>query len=117
MREETRRRLERALWIDRAKKAGIGLAVLAVVGLLVLYEDYDSHVDSVRVPGTVVSVGPLNVNSTKLVENGLSVDVDLDASGRRVNVMALRTTEPHVGDHIQITEHRHRTGRITYSWK
>ena len=34
MREETRRKLERALWRERAKKAGIGLAVVAAIGLL-----------------------------------------------------------------------------------
>jgi hypothetical protein len=38
-------------------------------------------------------------------------------SGRRVNVLVLKTTDPHVGDHVQITEHRHHTGRVTYSWK
>lgn len=116
MREETRRKLERALWWERAQKAGIGLAVLAVIGLFFLYEDYDAHVDNVRVAGTVVSVGPLNVNSTKMVESGLSVDVAL-ASGRRVTVLALKTSDPHVGDHVEITEHRHHTGRTTYSWK
>jgi F420-0:gamma-glutamyl ligase-like protein len=116
MRAETRRKLERALWLDRAKKAGIGVAVLAVVGLLFLYEDYDAHIDIVRVPATVVSVEPLNTNSTKMVENGLSVDVKLD-SGKRVNVLVLKTSHPHIGDHVQIAEHRHHTGRITYSWR
>jgi hypothetical protein len=29
----------------------------------------------------------------------------------------LKTSNPHVGDHVQITEHRHRTGRMNYSWK
>jgi hypothetical protein len=43
--------------------------------------------------------------------------VALDSGGRRVSVMALKTTDPHVGDHVEITEHRHHTGRITYSWK
>ena len=116
MRAETRRKLERALWLDRAKKAGIGVAVLAAAGLLFLFEEYDAHIDNVRVAATVVSVGPLNANSTKLVENGLSVDVKLDG-GKHVNVFALKTTDPHVGDHVQITEHRHHTGRVTYSWK
>lgn len=116
MREETRRKLERALWRDRAKKAGMGVAALAAIGALFVYKDYDSHVDDERVPGTVVSVGPINANSTKMVENGLSVDVKLD-TGRQVSVYVLRKSEPHVGDHVQITEHRHRTGRTTYSWK
>jgi hypothetical protein len=116
MREETRRKLERALWLDRAKKAGIGLAALAAIGLLFVYEDLDSHIENVRVPGTVLTIGPINTTSTKMVENGLSVDVGLD-SGKRVNVLVLKTTDPHVGDHVQITEHRHKTGRLTYSWK
>lgn len=116
MREETRRKLERQLWLERAKKVGIGVVVLALAGGLFIYKDYDSHIDNLRVPGTVVAVGPLNANSTKMVENGLSVDVKLD-TGRKVNVYVLRKTEPHIGDHVQITAHHHQTGRTTYSWK
>ena len=116
MRAETKRKLERALWLQRAKKIGIGLGVLAVIGLFFAYEDYDAHVDNVRVPGTVVSIGPLNTTNTQAIENGLSVDVALE-NGHRVNVMVLKSTDPHVGDHVQITEHRHRSGRMTYSWK
>jgi len=116
MREETRRKLERALWRQRAKQIGIGVGVLAVIGLFFLYEDYDAHVENVRVPGTVVSIGPLNTTNTQAIENGLSVDVALE-NGHRVNVMVLKSTNPHVGDHVQITEHRHRTGRVQYSWK
>ena len=116
MRVETKRKLERALWRQRGKKIGIGLGVLALIGLFFAYEDYDAHVDNVRVPGTVVSIGPLNTTNTQAIENGLSVDVALE-NGHRVNVMVLKTSNPHVGDHVQITEHRHRTGRVQYSWK
>lgn len=116
MREETRRRLERALWRERTKKIGIGVAVLAVVGALTVFKDFDSRMENIRVPGTVLSVEPLNTTSTKLVESGLSVGVALD-NGRRVTVMAYKKTDPHVGDHVEVTEHRHSTGRITYTWK
>jgi hypothetical protein len=116
MRVETKRKLERALWRERAKKIGIGLGVLAVIGLLFAYEDYDAHVDNVRVPATVVSIGPLNTTNTQAIENGLSVDVALE-NGHRVNVMVLRKSDPHIGEKVQITEHRHRSGRLTYSWK
>jgi hypothetical protein len=116
MRDETRRKLERALWRERAKKAGIGLALVAIAGIGFIFEDLDAHVEDVGVPGTVTAVGPLNTNSTKMVETGLSVDVTLD-SGPHVSVMALKTTNPHVGDHVRITEHRHGSGRVTYSWK
>lgn len=116
MREETRKKLERVLWRQRLKQIGIGAAAFAVIGAYFVFEDLDARTEKVRVPGTVVAVGPLNTNSTKLVENGLSVDVALD-SGRRVTVLVLKKTDPHVGDHVQITEHRHRTGRLTYTWK
>ena len=116
MREETRRKLDRALWRERFKKMGMGAAALVLIGAYFVYEDYDLHIDNVRVPATVTAVGPLNIKSTKMIEEGLSVDVAL-ASGRHVNVMALKTTDPHVGDKVEITEHRHHTGRVTYSWK
>jgi hypothetical protein len=58
----------------------------------------------------------LNGSSTKAIEDGLAVDVKLE-DGRVVHVMALKTTDPHIGDHIEIAEHIHGTGRITFSWK
>jgi hypothetical protein len=116
MREETRKRLERTLWLERAKKVGIGVAILAAVGLFFIYEDYDAQVEKIRVPGTIVSVGPLNTTNTQAIENGLSVDVALK-NGRRVTVWVLKTRNPHVGDQVEITEHRHSTGRVNYSWK
>lgn len=117
MREETRRKLERALWRERLKKIGIGVVALAAIAAYFVYEDFDGRIDNVQVPATVMAVGPLNIKNTQMVEQGLSVEVALDNGGRLVSVMALKTNEPHVGDHIQITEHRHRTGRVTYSWK
>jgi hypothetical protein len=117
MREETRRKLERALWLERLKKIGIGAVALVAIGAYFVYEDYDARIDNVRVPATVMAVGPLNIKNTQLVEEGLSVEVALDNGGRRVSVMAMKKTDPHVGDHIEITEHRHHTGRVTYSWK
>lgn len=116
MREETRRKLERALWRERLKQVAIGVAVAILIGAYFVYEDFDARIDNVRVPATVTAVGPLNIKSTKMVEEGLSVEVALN-NGRKVAVMALKTTDPHVGDKVEITEHHHHTGRVTYSWK
>ncbi len=92
------------------------MAVLALIGLFFVYEDYDAHIEKIRVPATVVSVGPLNTTNTQAIENGLSVDVALQ-NGHRVTVWVLKTSHPQVGEHVEITEHRHHTGRVTYSWK
>ena len=116
MREETKRRLERALWLRRAKWAGVGAAVVAAFALLFMVEGMDATVARTPVHGVVTKVGPLNGTSFKAAAQGLSVDVRLD-SGHMVTVMALRTTNPHVGDDVNISEHRHGTGRVTYSWK
>ena len=62
MREETRRKLERADLAragqeDRHRPWRRGL-----IGAFFVYEDYDARVDNVRVPATVVSIGPLNID-------------------------------------------------------
>lgn len=116
MREETRRKLDRVIRIQRLKRIGIGAAALIAIGAYFVYEDLDARIADVRVPATVASVAPLNVKSTRMIEEGLTIDAQL-ADGRHVNVIALKSSAPHVGDHVDITEHHHGTGRITYSWK
>ena len=116
MREETRRRLERMLWLRRLKWAAAGTVGLTVLALFFLLPDLDTHVQNRRIPGVISNVGPLNGTSTKATAEGLAVDIKLD-DGRMAHVMTLKTTEPHVGDHVEITEHRHGTGRVTFTWK
>lgn len=116
MREETRRRLERQLWWQRAKWAAAGVGVLTFVAGGMWTTGLDATVETHQVPGVVAAVGPLVAKSTKAIEEGLSVDVKLD-DGRLVHVMAYKKTDPHIGDHVQVAEHRHGTGRVTYSWK
>lgn len=116
MREETKRRLERQLWIDRAKWAAAGLVVLAVMAVGLWATGLDATVETRHVPGVVSAVGPLVGGSARANEEGLSVDVSLQ-DGRKVHVLALKKTDPHVGDRVEIAEHVHGTGRVTYSWR
>lgn len=116
MRDETRQRLERQLWLDRMKWVGAGLCVLALVGAGMWFTGLDASVETRHVPGIVQSVSPLNGTSTKAIEEGLAVDVKLD-DGRLAHVMVLKNTNPHVGDHVEVAEHIHGTGRVTFSWK
>lgn len=116
MRDETRRRLERRLWLDRLKWMAAGFGIMAcVVGGLWL-TGLDATVEAHRVAGVVESVGPLVGTTTQAIEDGLAVDVKLD-DGRLVHVMARKTTDPHVGDHVEVVEHVHGTGRVTFTWK
>lgn len=116
MREETRKRLERTLLLQRLKWAGAGVGVLAFMAAGFWYTGLDASVETRHVPGIVASIGPLNGTSTQGVEEGLAVDVKLD-DGRLAHVMVLKKSEPHVGDHVEVAEHIHGTGRVTFSWK
>ncbi len=113
MREETRRKLDRVLRLQRLKWAGAGLAIVAVIiglfGLTVL----DDMVQDRRVPGRVEHVG---VPISKSAAQAIAVDVSLD-DGRHAQVLAFKEHEPKIGDHIDITEHRHATGRVTFTWR
>ncbi|MCC7251191.1 hypothetical protein [Hyphomicrobium sp.] len=116
MRDETRRRLEQQLWWQRAKLAAAGVGVLACIAGGLWATGLDATVETRHVPGVVTAVGPVVGGSTRAIEEGLAVDVKLD-DGRMVHVLALKKTDPHVGDHVQVAEHVHGTGRVTYSWK
>jgi len=116
MREETRRKLERQLWMQRLKWIGGGLAAALVMGAGFWFTGLDASVETKHVPGIVQHVGPVNGTNTSSIENGLSVDVQLD-DGRMAHVTVLREHEPHVGEHVEIAEHIHGTGRTTFSWK
>ena len=114
MREETRKRLDRTLLIEKLKKVGIGLTIIAGIGLAFGYENLDMKVENVEVAGTITGIDPLV--SKQNSADGETVHVKLD-SGQLVNVLALKSRQLHTGDHIQVTEHRHATGRVTHSLK
>ncbi len=116
MREETKRRLERQLMWQRMKWAAAGLGVVGLMAGGFWATGLDASIETHREPGVVAAVGPLFAKSTKAIEEGLAVDVKLD-KGPVVHVTTLKTTDPHIGDHVEVAEHVHGTGRITYSWK
>lgn len=116
MREETRKKLERTLWMRRVRWTGAGLCAVLALGSLFVFESLDASVENRSVHGVVARVAPLNGMTAKAIAQGLSVDVKLD-DGRLVNVMALKTSRPAEGQDIQIAEHRHGTGGVSYSWK
>ena len=113
MREETKRRLERAIWMQRAKYVGVLAAIAVAMAAAFAWISADAAVENVRVPATVLDVAPL---ATKSTQAGLMVHVTL-ADGAVKSVIVNQLTDPHPGDHVEITEHRHSTGRRTYSWK
>lgn len=116
MREETRRRLERQLMWQRAKWAAAGVSVMALMAGGFWATGLDAKIETRHAAGVVEAVGPLFAKSTKAIEEGLAVDVKLD-KGPLVHIMALKATDPHVGDRVEIAEHVHGSGRVTYSWK
>lgn len=112
MREETRKRLERALWLDRAKKLGIALAIVAAIGAAFGYETLDMSVSNTDVQGTVTDIEPLV--SKQNSADGENVIVRLDG-GPLVRVLAYKSRNIKIGDKIQVVEHHHATGRVTHT--
>lgn len=113
MREDTKRRLDRAIWQTRMRAVGLGAAALLVMVAVFWWIDADATDEKVRVGGTISSVG---LSASKNVQGGLLVGVTLD-DGKQVNVLVNQITDPKVGQKVEITEHRHASGRKNYSWK
>jgi hypothetical protein len=113
MRDETKRRLERAIWRERGKWVAIGLGICLAMAAVFTFISRDHAVENARIPATVTSVRPFAAKST---QPGLTVDVSL-ADGKIVELTVNQITDPKVGQKVEITEHRHATGRRTYSWK
>ena len=117
MRDDTRRRLERAIWMQRLKWAGGALAVALLVAAGFWLEGKDLAVENRKVAGIVEYVGPLTgKNMATTLNTALAVDVKL-SDGRLAHVVALKDTNPKVGDQVEIAEHIHGTGRRTFTWQ
>lgn len=111
MRHETRVKLDRAIRMRRLKIAGIGLAILATVVAGFLLVDLDTHETKTKLAGTIDDV---HTFAGKGALDGLEVGVKLE-DGRHVKVLTHKSRDPHVGDHIEITEHHHMSGRTTFT--
>jgi hypothetical protein len=116
MRDETRRRLNRQLFVERLKWIAAGVGVLGCVAAGLWVTGLDANVETRHIAGVVEAVGPLVGAKSIAIEEGLAVDVKL-ADGRMAHVMALKKTDPKVGDRVEVAEHIHGTGRVTFTWK
>jgi hypothetical protein len=114
MREDTKKRLERAILMERLRKVGIGVAIVTAMGLAFAYQNFDLQVTNKQVAGTVTEIDPL-VSKTNAAD-GETVRVKLD-EGPLVNVLALKSRNLKVGDRIEVVQHHHATGRVTHTLK
>nr|WP_246317600.1 hypothetical protein [Hyphomicrobium methylovorum] len=104
--------MNRALWIERAQYAGIGLGIVAAIGLAFGYETLDLKVDNTDVAGVVTDIEPLV--SKRDAADGENVLVKLD-DGEMVRVVAYKSRNIKIGDKIQVVAHHHATGRVTHT--
>ncbi len=102
----------------RLQIAGLGLGFAIVAAAALWFTSLDASVTSHAVAGVVEKVGPLNMSdtTTNAIESSFGVDVKID-DGRRTHVSVLRSLNPVIGQHVQIIEHVHGSGRSTFSWK
>lgn len=112
MREDTKKRLDQAIWRERMKRIGMGLGVLALIGLAFGYETLDLKVTNTDMSGTVKDIEPLV--SKQNSADGENVVVKLE-DGELIRVLAYKSRGLKVGDKIQIVAHHHATGRVTHT--
>lgn len=93
---------------------GLGALVLLAGGLYL--SGLDAAVENHRVPGVIEKIGPYNGTTSAGTMSGLAADVKLD-DGRLAHVLVMKTTNPQVGERVEVTEHHHGSGRTTFSWK
>jgi predicted RNase H-like nuclease (RuvC/YqgF family) len=117
MREETRKRLERALFVRKLKITGAAVAVIALAAGAFYFENLDGAVVATRtVNGTVVFVGPPSGKFKSVVaQTNLQVDVQLDDT-RVVHLLTLREEAPKIGEDVKIADQIHGSGRHTFAW-
>lgn len=113
MREETRRKLDRILLVQRLKWTASAIGAIAAMVAFFMLVDLDAKVEDRAVPGSVERVG---IASLKTAAPAVAVDVALD-DGRHVHVITSKAHEPHVGDRVNVVEHKHATGRVTFTWR
>jgi hypothetical protein len=113
MRDETKRKFERAVWMQRARVGAIIAVSSVVFAMMLAFVARDASVELVRVAGSVTRVAPMPATAG---QPGYLVDVKL-ANGQVAEVLVNQISDPKVGDAVEITARRHATGRTTYSWK
>jgi len=111
--EETLRKLDRLLFMQRLKWAAAAIAAIAVVIGFFMLIGLDAEVEDHKVAGRVEHIG---IPSLKTATQAVTVDVTLE-DGRHARVVASKEHEPHVGDRVRIVEHKHATGRVTFTWR
>jgi hypothetical protein len=119
MREETRRRLERQLWISRLKQGAMALAGAAVLaGLIVLAysKNRDDPLVAEQTVGGTVKFWTFTGRQSAQGNTLISLTVHLD-SGRDVQAGSSTHASATQGEHIDLNERRYQSGRLTYVWK
>ena len=116
MYEDSRKKLERQLMLQRLKWVGAGALVVLVIAAAMWVQGIDATVTTHKVGGVIERVGPVPGASGAAIGTAVLVDIRLD-DGREARVVAKTASEHAVGTHVEIAEHVHGTGRSNFSWK
>jgi hypothetical protein len=112
MREDTKQRLERAIWLQRGKWVAMGLGVIVFLAGIMAFIARNAAQVQVRVPATIVALAPTLAQS----QSATPVFIVKLADGKSVQVQATINANPKVGAQVEITEHQFANGNRTYTW-
>ena len=121
MRDETRRKLEQTLRMQRLKAIATALAAVIGIGALIVLAFWrngsgpDVLVEEKTVPATVKFWYQAPVRQAQ-GQDIISVTATLE-SGKDVQAGSSAHHTAKAGDHIELTERHYKSGRTTYIWK
>jgi hypothetical protein len=115
MRPDARRRLDRLVWLERARIASAvapGLAALAMLGALCAYAFWPDPVIETRTASGVVTSWTRAQSSRGLTDFYIWAALE---DGREITIVQAAPDFPRRGP-AQIEERRHRSGRVSFRW-
>ncbi|MGD9806130.1 MAG: hypothetical protein AB7E81_02535 [Hyphomicrobiaceae bacterium] len=118
MRDEARKRLDRALFMRKLKWGCAAVTVATLITGAFYFKSLDIMVVTTNlVDGTVVYVGPpIGKFKATVAQTNLQVDVKLDDT-RLAHLLTPREKSPKLGEHIKIADQVHASGRHTFTWR
>jgi hypothetical protein len=116
MRSDTKAKIDAAIRKQRLKYVAMGCGVAVLLGCALWFTGRDAIVSNKQVGGVISEIDAAAGMSSQVVEQAVMASIKLD-DGRKARVLVLKATNPAVGQHVDIAEHIHGTGRSTFSWK
>jgi hypothetical protein len=114
LKEESKRRLDRMILMQRLKYGAIVGAILLALGVFAVFEGYEANKHADKVTGVAEAHGTVQSAQRAYNRNGgYIMHVQLD-DGNWVNASSTLSDIPFEGEHLTLNVYTHHSGRKDY---